>query len=119
MRRRVSAGGRNGDDPNIVADAGCTVDNGAAPPYVPTMDRNGVCDGCGQYGAVDRGVCAMCLLDGVPQRPSAAEERAELAAKTLPSAPDTFPTVARERERVASIRAEDPSGWAAVLGPAV
>lgn len=78
----------------------------------------GICDGCGMLVEVTRGVCSMCRLDGVPLMETRAQERARLAADFVCSGPpDTFPTMARERARALAIRAEDPEGWEAVMGP--
>lgn len=71
------------------------------------MSRRGICDGCGMLGPVVLGVCSMCRADGVPQRQTAAEVRAEIAAVVMCKTPDSFPTLKRERARVAALRAEE------------
>jgi hypothetical protein len=81
------------------------------------MTRQGICDGCGQLAPVIRGVCAMCRVDGVPTRLTAAERRDESRGARIAKGRDSFPTIAREQARVAAIRAEDVAGWAAVIGP--
>ena len=85
----------------------------------PEGPRETVCDGCGMLAACHRGVCAMCRLDGVPMRPKRRRITDRVESTKLPSAPDNFPTVQRERARALAIRAEDPKGWAEVLGDAV
>lgn len=86
-------------------------------PRVAFVRRGeGECDGCGDYGPIVRGICAWCRLDGVPERPPSRRRKATASVTRLPSAPDNFPTVARERARALAIRAEDPKGWAEVYG---
>lgn len=73
-----------------------------------------VCDGCGILTACVRGVCSMCRVDGVEQRPTRAERLA--SAFTVAKGVETFPSDERGRARAAAIRAEDPEGWAEAIG---
>lgn len=77
-----------------------------------------VCDGCGMLSVCKLGVCAMCRLDGVEQRETAHEERERVTKdRAIGGPPDNAGTTARARARALAIRAEDPEGWADVMGP--
>ena len=74
-----------------------------------------VCDGCGILGACMRGVCSMCRADGVVMR-LRAPKRNDFKAWAATTLPIPRATLDAGRERALAIRAEDPEGWAEVLG---